>query len=119
MPRGDKSTYTSRQKRQATDIEKSYERKGVSKAESERRAWATVNKTSGGGLKKSTAKKPIAKKSPANKSAAKKSGKRTSASKATTRTRRDGDRQEQGLGAHRDGTGRALHAGSRRQPCGG
>ena len=52
MPRGDKSSYTSKQKRQAGGIEKSYERKGVSKTESERRAWATVNKTSGGGLKK-------------------------------------------------------------------
>jgi hypothetical protein len=57
MPRGDKSSYTSKQKRQAGDIEKSYERKGVSKAESERRAWATVNKTSGGGLKKKSAPK--------------------------------------------------------------
>jgi hypothetical protein len=62
MPRGDKSSYTSKQKRQARDIEKSYERKGVSEKESERRAWATVNKLSGGGLK-SRAKKPAAKKS--------------------------------------------------------
>lgn len=52
MPRGDKSSYTSKQKRQAGDIEDSYERKGVAKVESERRAWATVNKMSGGGLKK-------------------------------------------------------------------
>jgi hypothetical protein len=60
MPRGDKSSYTSKQKRQAGDIEKSYERKGVSKTESERRAWATVNKTSGGGLKKKSASKKSA-----------------------------------------------------------
>jgi len=33
MPRGDKSSYTSKQKRQAGDIENSYERKGVSKAD--------------------------------------------------------------------------------------
>ncbi|HYF98005.1 MAG TPA: hypothetical protein VD770_03405 [Coxiellaceae bacterium] len=49
MPRGDKSKYTGKQKRQAEHIEKGYEEKGLSKKESERRAWATVNKTSGGG----------------------------------------------------------------------
>jgi len=61
MPRGDKSSYTSKQKRQALDIEKSYEDKGVSKKESERRAWATVNKISGGG-EKTSAKKSTGKK---------------------------------------------------------
>jgi hypothetical protein len=73
MPRGDKSSYTSKQKRQAEDIEESYERKGVSKAESERRAWATVNKTSGGGLKKKSASKKTAskKRAPAKKFARK------------------------------------------------
>ena len=68
MPRGDKHSYTSKQKRQAADIEAGYERKHVSKAESERRAWATVNKISGGGLKKSGAKKSATKKSVATKS---------------------------------------------------
>ena len=52
MPRGDKSAYTAKQKRQARDIEEGYEKRGVSEKESERRAWATVNKLSGGGLKK-------------------------------------------------------------------
>ena len=51
MPRGDKSTYTSKQKRQAEHIEEGYEKKGVGKKESERRAWATVNSESGGGKK--------------------------------------------------------------------
>lgn len=51
MPQGDKSSYTSKQKRQARDIEKGYEKKGVPEKESARRAWATVNKLSGGGLK--------------------------------------------------------------------
>ena len=51
MPRGDKSSYTDKQKRQAEHIEEGYEDKGVSKKESERRAWATVNKESGGGKK--------------------------------------------------------------------
>ena len=51
MPRGDKSSYTSKQKRQAEHIEEGYEDRGVSKGEAERRAWATVNKSSGGGKK--------------------------------------------------------------------
>ena len=49
MPRGDKSAYTDKQKRQAEHIEESYEDRGVSEDEAERRAWATVNKESGGG----------------------------------------------------------------------
>ena len=51
MPRGDKSSYTDKQKRQAEHIEEGYEDKGVSSKEAERRAWATVNKESGGGKK--------------------------------------------------------------------
>lgn len=51
MPRGDKSSYTEKQKRQAEHIEDSYESRGVSKDEAERRAWATVNKSTGGGKK--------------------------------------------------------------------
>ena len=51
MPRGSKSKYTSKQKRQARDIERGYERRGVSSKEAKRRAWATVNKMSGGGKK--------------------------------------------------------------------
>jgi hypothetical protein len=46
MARGDKSSYSSKQRRKAHDIEKSYESRGVGKKESERRAWATVNKQS-------------------------------------------------------------------------
>ena len=82
MPRGDKSSYTDKQKRQARDIEQGYERKGVPTKESERRAWATVNKISGGGkksgsgrkesaVKKAGAKKMPAKRQPATSKAAK------------------------------------------------
>ncbi len=60
MPRGGKSAYTAKQKRQARDIEKSYERKGVSEKESGRRAWATVNKISGGGKKSGSGRKKSA-----------------------------------------------------------
>ena len=51
MPRGDKSKYTGKQKRQAEHIEEGYELRGVSEKEAERRAWATVNKQDHGGKK--------------------------------------------------------------------
>src|SRR6185436_4629050 len=51
MPRGDKSAYTEKQKRKAEHIEEGYEKRGVSSKEAARRAWATVNKESGGGKK--------------------------------------------------------------------
>jgi hypothetical protein len=51
MPRGDKGKHTGKQKRQAEDIEKGYEKRGTPKKEAERRAWATVNKIHGGGEK--------------------------------------------------------------------
>ncbi|SEG42241.1 plasmid stabilization protein [Bosea lathyri] len=51
MPRGDKSAYTDKQKRKAEHIEEGYEKSGVSHDEAEARAWATVNKESGGGNK--------------------------------------------------------------------
>ena len=51
MPRGDKSSYTDKQKRKAAHIEEGYEQRGVPEREAERRAWATVNKESGGGKK--------------------------------------------------------------------
>ncbi|CAB1403852.1 ParE toxin protein [Pseudomonas fluorescens] len=65
MPRGSKDKYTSEQKRKAEHIEDSYEKKGVSKDEAEARAWATVNKQSGGGEKSggSGRKKPASAKS--------------------------------------------------------
>jgi plasmid stabilization system protein ParE len=51
MPRGSKASYSSKQKRKAEHIEEGYEKRGVSHREAERRAWATVNKESGGGKK--------------------------------------------------------------------
>ncbi len=52
MARGSKKKYTKKQKRKAEHIEKGYEKRGTSKKEAERRAWATVNKTDRGGRKK-------------------------------------------------------------------
>jgi plasmid stabilization system protein ParE len=71
MPRGDKSSYTDKQKRKAEHIEEGYEDRGVSSKEAERRAWATVNKESGGGKKSGSGR---GKKE--NRSASKKGGKK-------------------------------------------
>lgn len=51
MPRGDKSSYSDKQKRQADHIAEGYESQGVGTKEAKKRAWATVNKTTGGGKK--------------------------------------------------------------------
>ena len=51
MPRGDKSSYTDKQQRKADHIAEGYEERGVPEKEAESRAWATVNKDSGGGNK--------------------------------------------------------------------
>jgi len=62
IPRGDKSSYTDKQKRKAEHIEEGYQERGVSKDEAERRAWATVNKESGGGNKSGSGRTTAAKK---------------------------------------------------------
>lgn len=51
MPRGDKSKYSEKQRRQAEHIEEGYEERGLPEKEAARRAWATVNKMTGGGKK--------------------------------------------------------------------
>jgi hypothetical protein len=81
MPRGDKSAYTDKQKRKAAHIEEGYEERGVSKDEAESRAWATVNKDSGGGNKSGSGRGK-----PDTNAAAKKGGERggeASASRST------------------------------------
>ena len=57
MPQGDKSSYTDKQKRQAEHIEASYEKKGLTMKTAEARAWATVNKLTGGGKKSCSGRK--------------------------------------------------------------
>jgi hypothetical protein len=71
MPRGDKSKYTEKQKRQAEHIEEGYESRGVDTEEAAKRAWATVNKMTGGG--KMPGGSGVGK--PLNKEPAKKGGK--------------------------------------------
>ena len=51
MARGDKAKYTDKQLRKAEHITESYVERGVPEEEAEARAWATVNKDSGGGNK--------------------------------------------------------------------
>lgn len=80
MPRGDKSKYTDKQKRQAEHIEEGYEERGVSKEEAEKRAWATVNKVSGGGKKSGSGRGKSENKTPA-KMGGKKGGKKSGAKK--------------------------------------
>jgi hypothetical protein len=67
MPKGHKATYTQKQKRQAEHIEEGYVQRGVGKEEAERRAWATVNKISGGGKKSGSGRGKNANKAPMRK----------------------------------------------------
>jgi plasmid stabilization system protein ParE len=83
MPQGDKSSYTDKQKRRAEHIEESYESRGTSKKEAERRAWATVNKETGGGKKSGSGRGK-----PENRTASKKGGRLGAASQShATRAR--------------------------------
>jgi plasmid stabilization system protein ParE len=67
MPRGDKSAYTDKQKRQAEHIEEGYEERGLPEDEAERRAWATVNKMDHGGKKSGSGRGRRTNKAPARK----------------------------------------------------
>ncbi len=95
MPQGDKSKYTEKQKRQAEHIEEGYEERGVSEAEAERRAWATVNKISGGGKKSGSGRGKPVNKAPARKggrlggaaSAARPKSARSASARKAARTR--------------------------------
>ncbi|HEX2972761.1 MAG TPA: hypothetical protein VHP11_10535 [Tepidisphaeraceae bacterium] len=93
MPRGSKSKYTTKQKRMARDIEKGYEKREVPEKESERRAWATVNKKTGGAKKAGTTAKK------AGAAPKKKTATRSVASKSTTSARGKGTTASRGGGA--------------------
>jgi len=91
MPRGDKGSYTDKQKRQAEHIEEGYEKKGVSKKEAEARAWATVNKETGGGKKSGSGSGKKTTRSASKKGgkkAAKKSGRKKAAKKSRKTSRK-------------------------------
>jgi plasmid stabilization system protein ParE len=67
MPRGSKAKYTTKQKRQARHIEEGYEDRGIRPKEAARRAWATVNKETGGGKKSGSGRGKPENKSPSRK----------------------------------------------------
>ncbi|ROM85734.1 termination factor Rho [Pseudomonas brassicacearum] len=77
MPRGSKDKYTAEQKRKAEHIEESYEKKGLSEEKAEARAWATVNKQSGGGERAGGSRKdkPVAQKKTDRKASARRAAK--------------------------------------------
>ena len=67
MPRRDKASYSAKQKRQASHIEEGYEKRGVRSGEAKRRAWATVNKMTGGGKRSGSGRGKKVNLSPARK----------------------------------------------------
>jgi hypothetical protein len=78
MPAGDKSKYTSKQKRTAEHIAEGYEERGTPEKAAKRRAWATVNKMDKGGKKPGGAGRGKA----TDKSPAKKGGRKGGAAAA-------------------------------------
>src|SRR3954447_24034676 len=87
MARGEKTKYTGKQKRQAEHIEKGYESRGVAEPEAEKRAWATVNKMTGGGKKSGSGRGKRVNKAPAKKGGrlgGKAAGKRSNAAKSAS-----------------------------------
>ena len=87
MPRGDKDAYTDKQKRKARHIEEGYEDRGVPKKTAEARAWATVNKESGGGNKSGSGRgKPDSHASSSRGGRANKSGSAEQRSAMTSKT---------------------------------
>lgn len=106
MPRGDKSTYTEKQKRQAEHIEEGYEKRGLGEGEAERRAWATVNKMTGGGKKSGSGRGKAVNKAPAKKGG-KKGGAASAARPAAARSA-SAKKAAQTRARNRSGAG-ALH----------
>lgn len=107
MPRGDKSKYTEKQQRQAEHIEEGYESRGVNEEEAERRAWATVNKMTGGGKRPGgSGQGKSVNKGPARKggriggraAASRPAEERTASAKKAARTRKRNARQKSHAG---------------------
>lgn len=95
MPRGEKTKYTDKQKRQAQHIAEGYEDRGVSEKEAEKRAWATVNEMTGGGKKSGSGRGKATNSAPAKKggkkggaaSAARPASERSASAKKAAKTR--------------------------------
>src|SRR5262245_26161672 len=93
MPRGDKSAYTDKQKHQAEHIEEGYEERGVPGKEAERRAWATVNKQTGGGKKSGSGRGK-----PTTTASARKGGKKGGTARRSSSTRSSTRKTSSGQG---------------------
>lgn len=87
MPRGDKSKYTDKQKRQADHIADGYEARGVPEDEAERRAWAAVNKETGGGKKSGSGRGKAETRAPAKKGGGRASAARPAAARSASATK--------------------------------
>ena len=98
MPRGDKSSYTDKQKRQARHIEEGYKKRGVSEEEAERRAWATANKMSGGGRKSGSGRGRSENKEPARKGGRKGAAAQSHASRVRAGKKAAATRKRRGAG---------------------
>ena len=85
MPQGDKSSYSDKQKRQAKHIADSYKKRGSGGKSASKRAWATVNKMTGGGKKSGSGRGKAVNKGPA-----KKGGKKGGSSQSTAKRRAAG-----------------------------
>lgn len=113
MARGDKDKYTDKQQRKAEHIADSYGERGVPKKEAKARAWATVNKESGGGNKAGSGRgKPdtkVSAKAGGRKGGRKTAAKKTAAKKTTKKASKKvsktgvGARHEQRSAAARKG----------------
>jgi plasmid stabilization system protein ParE len=108
MPRGDKSSYTSKQKRQARHIEEGYEKRGVPEKEAARRAWATVNEETGGGKKSGSGRGKKVNRAPSRKGG-KRGGKAPLRSRPRPRNRpRLARRRRHGSAGQGEGAGSVL-----------
>ncbi len=106
---GSKAKYTQKQKRQAEHIAKGYRQKGLSPREAKRRGWATVNKSSGGGLKENGSGRKQSKKSLAKR--------RSSVAKSAVATKRGRSvASRRKAAASRAGTKTSRKASTRRTP---
>lgn len=108
--RGSKSKYSAKQRRQAEHIEEGYLTQGVNPEEAASRAWATVNKTYGGGLKGGSGHEPD--QAPARRGGAN-GGSKSGGGRGSTSRGREGSGGRRGRGSDGDGEG-----GSRGEPSG-
>ena len=112
MARGEKDKYTDKQKRKAEHIADGYGERGVPKKEAKARAWATVNKESGGGNKSGSGRgkpdtnvsaKAGGRKGGRKTAAKKKAAKKTTAKKTTAKQASMTKRAEQRSAAAKKG----------------